>query len=249
MKLNRKGYLTVEIILASVITFIIAFFLIEITMKLVNKTNDAYMDTLLSTDKALITKNLMELIDATKIYRIECSEKICVIEYEGYNSAVIEVNNNVIKYETLNKEYIGEHSDEISTKMAEYEMKIIKDILKGMGKNIDNIGNTEEDFIKLYDSLTEEERQKVEEEFEKIYNQPGSGQLFAIETASSMIPEAFSVIYEKKLDNNAKFGTIKTKQYYRNCSASAFIRIPIETTFLDNDYDINLYFDSIAECE
>ena len=43
MKLNRKGYLTVEIILAYTIAFAIAFFLIEITVKLVSKTDDIYL--------------------------------------------------------------------------------------------------------------------------------------------------------------------------------------------------------------
>ena len=39
-KLNRRGYMTVEIIIASVIAFSIAFFLIEITMKLVDVTDN-----------------------------------------------------------------------------------------------------------------------------------------------------------------------------------------------------------------
>ena len=41
-KLNRRGYMTVEIIIASVIAFSIAFFLIEITMKLVDVTDNEY---------------------------------------------------------------------------------------------------------------------------------------------------------------------------------------------------------------
>ena len=62
LKLNRKGYLTIEIILASAIAFVIAFFLIDITMKLVDKTDNYYVDTVFMTDKALITKNIKELI-------------------------------------------------------------------------------------------------------------------------------------------------------------------------------------------
>lgn len=60
MKLNRKGYLTIEIILAAVLTFVIAFFLVDITMKLSSNTDDAYSDTVLVTDKTLITKNIKE---------------------------------------------------------------------------------------------------------------------------------------------------------------------------------------------
>ena len=50
MKLNRKGYLTVEIILASTLAFAIAFFLIEITVKLVSKTDDIYRDIIITND-------------------------------------------------------------------------------------------------------------------------------------------------------------------------------------------------------
>ena len=63
MKLNRKGYLTVEVILASVAAIGIAFFLMEITIKLVNITDDAYVDTDLLTDKALIIENIKALVE------------------------------------------------------------------------------------------------------------------------------------------------------------------------------------------
>ena len=62
-KLNRRGYMTIEIILASVITFVIAFFLIDLTIKLVNTTDDAYADTVLTTDKALVIKNIKKYLE------------------------------------------------------------------------------------------------------------------------------------------------------------------------------------------
>jgi hypothetical protein len=62
MKLNRKGYLTVEIILASTIAFAIAFFLIEITVKLVSKTDDVYHETVIAYDDAIIINNIKEKI-------------------------------------------------------------------------------------------------------------------------------------------------------------------------------------------
>lgn len=91
MKLNRKGYLTVEIILASVMTFVIAFFLIEITMKLVGKTDDAYNDTIFYTDKALVTKNLKEEIEKDTLTD---KDSIC---------AKIQINENNISYGTYSK--------------------------------------------------------------------------------------------------------------------------------------------------
>lgn len=61
--LNRRGYLTVEVILASVVAVSIAIFLMEITIKLVNVTDDAYVNTELLTDKALIIKNIKSGIE------------------------------------------------------------------------------------------------------------------------------------------------------------------------------------------
>ena len=58
MKLNRKGYLTVEIILASTIAFAIAFFLIEITVKLVSKTDDILLGKATQTDNATKFKDV-----------------------------------------------------------------------------------------------------------------------------------------------------------------------------------------------
>ena len=62
VKLNKKGYLAVEVILASVVAVSIAVFLIDLTVKMVNKTNDNYTNTLFLTDKALITNHLRKEI-------------------------------------------------------------------------------------------------------------------------------------------------------------------------------------------
>lgn len=63
MKLNRRGYLTVEIIIASAMAVTIAIFLMEITINLVNVSDDAYVSTELLTDKALIMKNIKENLE------------------------------------------------------------------------------------------------------------------------------------------------------------------------------------------
>ena len=70
MKLNRKGYLTVEIILASTIAFAIAFFLIEITVKLVSKTDDVYHETVIAYDDAIIINNIINTIITASLYII-----------------------------------------------------------------------------------------------------------------------------------------------------------------------------------
>lgn len=58
--LNNKGYMLVEIIVASVIAMVMAYFLMDITIKFVDKNNDYYVDSLLLADKALITKEIMD---------------------------------------------------------------------------------------------------------------------------------------------------------------------------------------------
>lgn len=84
MKLNRKGYLTVEIILASTIAFAIAFFLIEITVKLVSKTDDVYHETVIAYDDAIIINNIKEkikdyIIETDGLALVECKNNECNI--------------------------------------------------------------------------------------------------------------------------------------------------------------------------
>lgn len=92
-KLNRKGYLTVEVIISAVLAFVIAYFLIEITVQLINKTDNAYQDTVLMTDKALITKNIKELLESD----IASRGGIKKIEKKGENYFVITFNDDTNK--------------------------------------------------------------------------------------------------------------------------------------------------------
>lgn len=103
MKLNRKGYMTIEIILAAVITFVIAFFLIDITMKLSSNTDDAYADTVLTTDKSLIIKNIKQNLKEDictngTIDTVSCSNNICNIVMENNSVVKLSVSNNSVEY-------------------------------------------------------------------------------------------------------------------------------------------------------
>ena len=107
MKLNRKGYITVEVILASVVAVSIAIFLMEITIKMVNITDDAYVDTELLTEKALIIKNIKKLLedDIEKnggINNITCTNTLCQINFCSDSSSIELVNNNQITYNGIN---------------------------------------------------------------------------------------------------------------------------------------------------
>lgn len=58
--LNNKGYLLVEIILASVLAMVIAYFMTDLTIKLKNKNDDLLVKTLVSTDQAIIYNTIMK---------------------------------------------------------------------------------------------------------------------------------------------------------------------------------------------
>lgn len=59
MKLNEKGYMLVEIIIASVLAMSIAYYLLNLTYKFKNTNEDLYQSYNYMSDKILITKNIM----------------------------------------------------------------------------------------------------------------------------------------------------------------------------------------------
>lgn len=102
IKFNRKGYMTVEIILASVITFVIAFFLIDLTMDLSSDVDDGYVDTVLLTDKALIIKNIKENLENDicsygVIKSVTCNNVRCQIAMNNRN-VILSVSDKNVTY-------------------------------------------------------------------------------------------------------------------------------------------------------
>ena len=59
MRLNNRGYMLVEIILASALAFGMAYFMISMTINLKNKNDDMLVETLVSTDQAIIMNGIM----------------------------------------------------------------------------------------------------------------------------------------------------------------------------------------------
>lgn len=66
--LNNKGYMLVEVIIASVMALVVAYFLIDVTIKMVNKNNDYYLKSVLLADKNIITKEIMDDFNDSNIY-------------------------------------------------------------------------------------------------------------------------------------------------------------------------------------
>ena len=106
MKLNRKGYLTVEIILASAVAFAIAFFLMEITVKLVSKTDDVYHETVITYDDAIMINNIKDkiidyIIETDGLKSVNCENNECNIWGERVGGATEE---RWLYYDSVSKE-------------------------------------------------------------------------------------------------------------------------------------------------
>ena len=127
MKLNRKGYLTVEIILASTIAFAIAFFLIEITVKLVSKTDDVYHETVIAYDDAIIINNIKEkikdyIIETDGLDLVECKNNECNIWGERVGGATEE---RYLYYDSESKEIrFSEGAEEGKDRVILYAKKV-----------------------------------------------------------------------------------------------------------------------------
>ena len=98
MKLNNKGYLIVEIIVASVLAMGLAYFLLELVLDLKNKNEDYYVNTVLETDKALMTREVMNDISNYKIKSVT-SNNVDYVEFV-FNSE----DEDIIKRITISKE-------------------------------------------------------------------------------------------------------------------------------------------------
>ena len=131
MKLNNKGYMLVEVIVASAIALVMAYFLIDITITLTNKNNDYYVESTLITDKNLITKEIMD--DVNYVYNtlteievnVDGEKTIATFTFNDTSNntftKVLEVNKNTneIKY--------GEFTKKLDEVLTIKDFKIEKD--------------------------------------------------------------------------------------------------------------------------
>ena len=88
LKLNRRGYVLVEIILASVIAFGIAYYMLDLTIKLKNKNDDILAKTLVKTDRAIIQNKLYKYISEDNdnlFYASRNNQNVAVLNTEEIN--------------------------------------------------------------------------------------------------------------------------------------------------------------------
>lgn len=101
-RLNNKGYLLVEIILAFALAMAITYFVTSLTVKVKNKNDDLLVRTLTSTDQAIIYNMIMREVYAGNSYN--SSSVSCVpidpnsdnVKYKfSYNGTVVFLNEYV----------------------------------------------------------------------------------------------------------------------------------------------------------
>ena len=110
MRLNNKGYLIVEVILAGFLTFTMAYFLINLTLKVRNKMADVNVETILLNDKTVVTNEIMTDIINNKITNvINTTDGVSIIYSSGETKNLV-LDDNTIYYgsyiKTLNENAI-----------------------------------------------------------------------------------------------------------------------------------------------
>ena len=117
-KLNNKGYMLVEIIIASVLAFSVAYYLLNLTYDFKDKNEDVYFSTATLSDKINITKNIMN-------------------DLEGKEVVIINNSNNYVTFQVGTTDNIKQIYIDKASKTITYG--------KLQGNNIDNIENNKFD--------------------------------------------------------------------------------------------------------
>jgi len=121
---DNKGYMLVELIVASVVALIMAYFLIDMTIKLVNKNNDYYVDSILITDKNIITKEIMDDINSKKLVKVTQNNNLQVtLTFDDNTEKHLIVDDATISYGNYKKKF----NEEI--KLAEIKITSDNEIL------------------------------------------------------------------------------------------------------------------------
>ncbi len=113
LRLNNKGYLLVEIILASVLAIGMAYFMISLTIKVKDRNDDLLVKNLTSADQGIIYNFFMEKIytnppEAIDFNSISIDSTKKVLSYK--NNVVVRLNKyatfGTLKNEPSNKRII-----------------------------------------------------------------------------------------------------------------------------------------------
>lgn len=106
--LNNKGYMLVEIIMASVLAMVVTYFIMDLTIKLKNKNDDLLVKTLVYTDQAIIYNTIMKDLNeqTAKIRDLATGENITCV----YIDNMLKIDGNVFQYGEF-KNVISEYAE------------------------------------------------------------------------------------------------------------------------------------------
>ena len=123
MNLNRRGYMLVEIILATAIAFGMAYFLLNMTIKLKNKNDDLMVETLVSTDQAIIMNGIVSKLKGASCATVNDAIKV--------DNRKISVNGEMIdivnEYATIGEVNCLKVEDKVITLIIPLTVKQIPD--------------------------------------------------------------------------------------------------------------------------
>ncbi len=125
-KLNNKGYMLVEIILASAIAFLVIYFIIDLTVKMKNKNDDMYVKTLVTTDQTIVTKKLMDY---------------AMVEQEEFDCGSLKIDGRSILYKeeviTVISDYANVGSLKCSNEYNKISIAIPLDVKQQVDEDFD----------------------------------------------------------------------------------------------------------------
>lgn len=157
MKLNKKGYMLVEIVISSVLAMSIALYLLNLTYQFKNKNEDIYQSISYSSDKIAITKNIMNDLDNQIITGIENNGTSEVIltsnsgtSEEKRKIKITSPSTNISQNQQITITYgkIDNNNNFDTTDVSYYQKKLQKSLLfKGI--EIDKLSNPNIATIKI----------------------------------------------------------------------------------------------------
>ena len=120
-KINNKGYLLVEIIVAFTLAMAVAYFLAEITISLKNKEEDLNKKVAYNTDRALITKEIMDDSNKYRISNVNIVDNHTVkLTFDGLGDKVLSYNSSS---KTITYGDLVVKLDDTLTEIGNFEVK------------------------------------------------------------------------------------------------------------------------------
>lgn len=138
MKLNNKGYMLAEIIVCSIITFAIAFFLVDIAINFKKKAEISYLNSKYMVNYSLINKNIMDDVENYNLKKVEFKK--------NNNTYYIDFSYLVNEDIVLKRLTLQNGDNVINYKYGVYDSNYIKNDYY-VEKKLDNMGVTDINLV------------------------------------------------------------------------------------------------------